>query len=406
VVVRVAAGIGAAAFAVAVLCGHSALRGYLDGPLQFPYRGFEWVRPVSPGIMRLVLAGMVLSSLAMAAGWHYRIASALTAIAAAYFFFLDSAYFQSTAWFTVLMLGLLTFLPAHHLCALDVPRIRRPGRGARLALLLVRFQVGVVYVCSGIAKLNMDFLSGRTLRVMCPDYLLARWFPPNITFQFASVVGTLFDLVIVPLLVWSRTRRAAWVALVLFHLHNALTLPVGVVPWSMLVASTVFLPPHWPRRLRLPMPPATFDGSPVTRPTLFIAAAWMCFQLVLPLRHWLYPGNPHFTEIGFHYSWALRSRRKSTHTELRVVDRVTGKEERMAFDEGLHPIQAARAAGDPYAVWWRAQRLADRRSVAVYADSWVSLNGWPPARLIDPNVDLVAQPFPLLGVPAWVRRQR
>jgi vitamin K-dependent gamma-carboxylase len=404
----VAAGIGTAAFAVAVLIGHPSLRGYLESSIQFPYHGFEWVRALPAAPMRAALVAMVLSSLAMAAGWRYRITSSLTAILSAYFFFLDSAYYQSTGWLTVLVLGLLSFLPAHHLFALDSARISQPGRGARLALFVFRFQVAVVYVFSGVAKLNADFLSGRALRAMSPDYALARWLPSHLAYQLASCVGALFDLLIVPFLLWRRTRRAAWLALVLFHVHNALTLPVGVVPWSMLVASTVFLPPDWPRRLRLRLPPspALSNAYRSSRWTLALVGAWMAFQVALPMRQWFYSGDAYFTEIGFHFSWALRSRRKISTTELRVVDRVTGQEQRIPFEEGLNPTQAARAAGDPYAIWWRAQRLAEVRPVAVHVESWTSLNGWPRARLIDPSVDLASQQFPLLGVPHWVRLHR
>jgi hypothetical protein len=46
--------------------------------------------------------------------------------------------------------------------------------------------------------------------------------------------------------------------------------------------------------------------------------------------------------------------------------------------------QAARAIA--------AEERARGRDVEVRVDAWMSLNGAPPARLIDPDVDLAAEP--------------
>jgi hypothetical protein len=53
-----------------------------------------------------------------------------------------------------------------------------------------------------------------------------------------------------------------------------------------------------------------------------------------------------------------------------------------------------------------AHWLSERHEIAgtpprIYADAWVSLNGRPPAQLIDPTVDLAAQ-RQALGTPSWI----
>lgn len=49
----------------------------------------------------------------------------------------------------------------------------------------------------------------------------------------------------------------------------------------------------------------------------------------------------------------------------------------------------------------RVQRQAAGQDVAVFADSFLSLNGRPAALLIDPTVDLSREPYRLFGQP-WI----
>ncbi len=92
-----------------------------------------------------------------------------------------------------------------------------------------------------------------------------------------SVAGAAFDVSIVPLLLWRRTRFVAWLALVAFHVSTWILFPIGVFPWLMIGVSTVFFAPDWPDHLRprwngwaapvarsnhaAPLTPADFDKS-------------------------------------------------------------------------------------------------------------------------------------------------
>jgi vitamin K-dependent gamma-carboxylase len=411
VVLRVVAGASVAVMAVALLVGVPPLDRYLDAPLHYPYRGLEWIRPLTPAGLRALALALVASGAAMAAGYRYRFSAALTTVGTAYFFLLDKVYFTSLLYLGVLVLCLLTISPANQLLAVDTVPGRAWLRGPWL-LGLMRFQVGCVYVFAGIAKWTEDWLSGRTLSVMMPDYGPARWAlgiaPARSVFAGFAWMGMLFDLAIVPLLCLPATRRAAFVALLIFHVHNAVVLPVELVPWFMLFASTVFLPPSWPRRLGLRLAaPAPANAAPGghSRALRVFVGLWVVVQIALPLRRWASPGNPHFHEIGFPFTWSLRSRFKTSVAELLVVDRKTGQRERAPVGAGLSPSLAQRAAGDPFAIWWSAQEARRGRDVAVYADTWVSLNGSPASRLVDPDVDLAREPFPRSGIPRWVRRE-
>ncbi len=376
-VLRVVAGLALVVLAIFLSFGLKPFDGYLGTSTHFAYRGLEWVKPLPPLGLRFVALVLGLSAGAMVIGWRTRITTKVAAVTTAYLFFLDCAYYESTAYLGVLLLAILAFAPS--------------GR-----LLLVRFQVACVYVFSGISKWNADWLSGRTLRTMAPSHPV----DPSVM----AIGGMLFDIAIVPLLLVRRTRAIAFVALALFHVHNALVLELGAVPWLMLAASTVFLSPSWPRRLA----PSLFRHCPAREVTrggwrLPVALAWISVQLVVPLRRHVVQGDPYFTESGFHFTWALRSRQKSSVAELVAVDRKTGARERLPIARDIPAPQAARVAGDPYAIWQSAQRLAMNRDVEVHADAWVALNGASSVRLVDPNVDLTKVRYPLVGSPCWVR---
>src|SRR5690606_24675454 len=58
-----------------------------------------------------------------------------------------------------------------------------------------------------------------------------------------SWAGAAFDLSIAFLLLWRRTLPWAYAAVVVFHGFTALLFPViGVFPWVMMTAGTIFLP--------------------------------------------------------------------------------------------------------------------------------------------------------------------
>ena len=63
-----------------------------------------------------------------------------------------------------------------------------------------------------------------------------------------SYGGLALDLFAWPALAFRRTRAVALLLLFSFHLLNATLFNIGIFPWMMLAATTVFLEPDWPRR--------------------------------------------------------------------------------------------------------------------------------------------------------------
>ena len=79
--------------------------------------------------------------------------------------------------------------------------------------------------------------------------VIGRWFVEDWLVYLFSYAGLLLDLLAVPLLLWRRTRTAAFALLVVFHFLNDRLFSIGIFPWFAIAATTLFFPPDWPRRL-------------------------------------------------------------------------------------------------------------------------------------------------------------
>ncbi|MBC8085025.1 MAG: HTTM domain-containing protein, partial [Hymenobacter sp.] len=129
-------------------------------------------------------------------------------------------------------------------------------------------------------------------------------------------------------------------------------------------------------------------------------------QVLVPLRHFLYPGDVHWTEEGHHFAWHMMLRAKSGSLTYRVV-LPDGRTETVAPATYLTPRQTSKLVGQPDCILQFAHFLAAdyrRRGlgpVAVYADSWVQLNRRPGRSLVSPTVNLAAQPR-TLGQYPWI----
>jgi hypothetical protein len=177
----------------------------------------------------------------------------------------------------------------------------------------------------------------------------------------------------------------------------------------MIAATLVFFPPSWPRALAK-HPRAPGDSSRATGdstvlrlgPGQYIIVGllglYLAVQLLVPLRHHLYPGNVSWTEEGHRFSWHMKLRDKQATARFVAVDPASGAVEMIRpRGYGLTSEQAGDMLGKPAMVLQFAHHVAGelreqgRENVEIHALIAVSLNGRDPQLLIDPTVDLVAQ---------------
>ena len=62
---------------------------------------------------------------------------------------------------------------------------------------------------------------------------------------------------------------------------------------------------------------------------LGFVAAYLSVQILVPLRHFLYPGSVHWNEEGHRFSWHMKLRDKDARARFYIVDPETGHRERI-----------------------------------------------------------------------------
>jgi vitamin K-dependent gamma-carboxylase len=395
---------------------------YLDPVYHFTYVGFDWVRPLSPTGMALLFALMGCAALFVALGAFTRTAAFVFFLAFTYVELIDQAAYLNHYYLVSLLALLFTVLPVSRAYALDA---RRPERGAALAATvprwvhtLLRVQIGLVYVFAGLAKLNHDWLfEAQPLRLWLGRFVELPLVGPLLalpaTAYVMSWVGAAFDLLIVPLLLYPRTRKVAYLVALVFHGLIWLLFPIGIFSFLMLVCATLFFEPSWPRALVARFRKEGVDDvqGPDSRatptrplpPALLVAlGVYLAIQVAVPLRLLLYPGASSWTEEGFRFAWRVMLTEKTGHVEFEIVHPSSGRRVYLNPRSELTPLQYAMMSTQPDLIHAYAHHVAKRYEAAglgrvrVHAHAWAALNGRPSQRLIDPNVDLAAEARTLL----------
>jgi hypothetical protein len=265
---------------------------------------------------------------------------------------------------------------------------------------LLRFQVGMVYFFSGLAKINGDWLlRGEPLATWLPARadlpLLGALFTVPATAIALAWLGAFFDLTIVAWLSWKRTRRVAFLAVIAFHTLTWLLFPaIGVFPLLMTLSATVFFDPAWPRGLTGPAEPASPQPSFRMRAGGVVPIAlYVAVMIAMPLRHHLVPGDVKWTGEGYLGSWQVMLSEKSGSATFLVTDPESGATWAVAPPEVLTPRQVVVMATDPVMIRQAADLIAsDLGDVGVAADVVMSFNGRPSVQFTDPDVDLADMP--------------
>ena len=397
---------------------------YVEPAHHFTYSGFWWVQPWPGWGMYAHFALLGLASLGVALGYRYRLSIIAFFLLFTYVELIDkTTYLNHYYWISLASL-LMVFLPLHRTASLDAWRnpSLRSETAASWVVWVLRAQVGVVYLFGGIAKLNADWLfSAQPMRIWLYNngdlFLVGPLLREAWVAYSMSWAGAAFDLTIVGWLLWRRSRPAAFVVLVLFHVMTWILFPIGMFPWLMIAGATVFFPSDWPHqvisKLRRRPRAAASQARPSPLEPSWTSRAWLVglllfafVQVAMPLRHWAYPGNVRWNEDGYRFSWRIMLTEKTGLVRFRVTDTVTGEQWLEYPEEYLTPLQYERMAYQPDMILATAHIIAQDassrgRSVQVRADAFVTMNGRPAARFVDPEVDL-ASVKPGLQPKSWV----
>jgi vitamin K-dependent gamma-carboxylase-like protein len=411
-------------------------RYYIQPAFHFTYYGFERVHPWPGPWMHLHFFVLGVLALAVALGVWYRAAVVAFFVGFSYVFLLDQARYLNHFYLITLLSFLLIFVPANRVWSIDARRNDRRTTTVRTwSLWLLRLQVGIPYFYAGVAKINADWLRGEPLgawmaaRADLP--FVGSWLTHAGVVLLFAYGALLLDLLMVPGLLWKRSRPYAFAVACLFHLLNSQLFTIGIFPFLMITATTIFFPPDWPRKVIARIRAVQRERGESKEPALsesngrfiepsaassmharmatVLVAAYAAVQILVPLRHHLYPGDVNWTDEGHRFSWRMKLRDKNSTARFEAVDRVTGERIDVDWRTVLASWQFEEMSTRPDMILQFSHYLADDvrrrtgRSVGIHATVCTSLNSSMPQLLIDPAVDLSTRPRSLLPA-EWTAR--
>ena len=309
----------------------------------------------------------------------------------------------------------MIFLPANQYASLDVKQQRTLEQKAMpywVSLLFI-IQVAIVYFYAAIAKFYPDWLNGTFTRILLTgttsnEFFLAL-FSNKYFYLFIAYAGILFDLLIVPLLLFKKTRTIALVASLSFHLFNAIFLQIGIFPFFALTFSLFFYPPEKIRKLFLRNKPV-FNESVAENHFgkqifLFFLLPFLFIQLLLPLRHHLIEGDVLWTEEGHRLSWRMMLRKRDGFINFKIKNNNTGEMTSYDYHKNLSPKQARTLATKPDFIWQYCQKIKQEyhgKNISIFIDCKNNINNGEFKTLIDPKQDFAKAEWNYFWHNEWI----
>lgn len=374
----------------------------IDPQVTFSFIGFEWLKPLPGFGMYFYFIAMGVFGLAIMLGYRYRIAIISYTILWAGVYFMQKTAYNNHYYLLLLISFLLIFLPANSYASLDVRqnRIKEENTMPYWISLLFIIQVAIVYVFASIAKFYPDWLDGTFTRNLLADstnvitlkkLFLQKWF-----YLFIAYMGIIFDLLIVPLLLFKKTRMLALLASLTFHLFNAIFLEIGIFPFFALTFALFFYEPETIRSvfLRRKTSIETDNGHSNyygKKIVYFLIIPYLIIQLLLPLRHHFIEGDVLWTEEGHRLSWRMMLRERNGFIHIRIKDLKTGEESLYDYRKNLTDKQIQNLATKPDFIWQYCQYIKKEfkgKEIAIFIDCKNSINRKEYKTLIDPKFDM------------------
>ena len=387
-----------------------------DPQFTFSFIGFEWLQPLPGFGMYFYFVLMGFFGLAIMLGYRYRIAITSYTILWAGVYFMQKSSYNNHYYLLLLISFLLIFLPANRYASLDVKqnRVSEEKTMPYWISLLFIIQVGIVYVFASLAKFYPDWLdgtftknllSGTTSRPFFLELFSQKWF-----YLFIAYAGILFDLLIVPFLLFKKTRTLALIASVIFHIFNSITLQIGIFPFFALTFALFFYEPETIRRLFLRKKPKLEDENLSQnlygkRIVYFLMIPYLIIQIALPLRHHFIEGDVLWTEEGHRLSWRMMLRERNGYITIQIKDLKTGNVSIYDYRKNLTDKQAQNLATKPDFIWQYCQRIKEEykgKPIAIYIDCKNSINRKELKTLIDPKFDMAKAEWDYFGHNKWV----
>jgi len=404
----------------------------LNLKVKFKYYGFEWVQLLPGNGMYLYVEICAILALGIATGCCYRFCSITFFILFTFLFLQEMTLYLNHFYLVCIICFVFIFLPLNKCFSVDSYLQSKKTKKIEKdyyylpywSLWTMKTLIVIVYTYAGIAKLNEDWLRGEPLLHWLParqnipivGYFLAK---PWLAFLF-SYGGLFLDTFIGAALWFKKTRLIGFIGVFFFHLMNKLIFNIGIFPWVMLASTTIFFSPDWvvklydgyknldsvcftqimyPEIQKLPQTRKKFSKLQIRQKLIIIGILiFIAYNILMPLRHWTYPGNVNWTEEGHRWSWRMKLRDKAGVAQFYITDSENNKTIKVDQNKLLTRKQQSKISCRPELIHLFAHEVATRYQESkkkwpkVTAEVICSLNFRPNQYMVDQNFDLASVP--------------
>ncbi|MGB0429968.1 MAG: HTTM domain-containing protein [Bacteroidia bacterium] len=340
---------------------------FVTSKMTIPFLGFDWLAQIIHGPTAYFwYAAMAILGLMVMIGYKYKWSVGLYGVLWWSVYLSQKSHYNNHYYLMVVLCFLMLLLPAHRAFSIDSikSKVRSHITPNWVYIVLIGL-FWIVYSYASVNKIYEDWLNAVPISIwfkqkshywLIGPLLKQQWMPWLIAYG-----GIVFDGLIIPALLWRKTRIWAFALNLIFHLFNSAVFQIGVFPYLMIAITVLFFEPETIRSLFLKSKPAIDKLNTKnykTNSTITIAIlAFLLMNILLPLRHNLFEGNVDYTEEGHRMSWRMMLRSKGGNIHFYVRDPITRKKERVELSNYLSNKQRNTLATHPDAVYWFVQKL-------------------------------------------------
>ncbi|MEP2935349.1 MAG: HTTM domain-containing protein [Gilvibacter sp.] len=405
---------------------------FMSGPeFLFSYEGLEFIRPMSHGVLKVINIGMIVAAVLITIGFLYRYATVFFFLGFSYFTLIDKTIYNNHLYLIMLLALVLIFIPAAN--KYSIKALLSKKTLARVVpswnQYLLAFLIGLPYFFGGIAKLSPNWLSTNLVKEIVSSSqssFLTELFPQNILIGFLKYGGLIYDLGIVFLLFYKKTRWLGLALVVIFNLsnHSILFNDIGLFPFLMIASTILFFDAQkvgsftdkMLRRIGLVItknqaPPATINTSSLVKG---LVLAFVVFQLVFPLRHHFLTSNPEWTGVAQRFSWRMKLQSKNLVVfNMQLVDQTGAKSVPVQAKTFVTANQYIHLVEDPFNLIALSKYISKQatekgviENAKVFADVQLIFNSKQIQPLCDTSLDLTTINASKINNEAWIKQLR
>jgi len=384
---------------------------YIEPAIHFHYGWFPFIEvPGKFTYLLFIITG--ISALCVSIGYKYRFAIVFFFLGFSYIELLDKTTYLNHYYFISVISFILIWLPAQAYFSIDAKQdsTLRSSLIPQWQIDVLKLMLAIVYIYAGLAKLNSDWLlNAMPLTIWLPTKfnlpILGSLMHEKWMHYLFSWGGAIYDLSIVFLLLWSRTRIFGFILVLIFHILTRALFPIGMFPYIMIISSLIFFSADFHERLinwmrKIIKHPkqdheTKYSNRSAIKLSLAVLSVFMIIQLALPLRHLCYNENVFWTERGYRYAWRVMLMEKTGYANFKILDGQSGKRFFVQNQDFLTPLQEKEMSTQPDFILEYGKYLGEHFSsqghenVQVFVESYASLNGRPSQVFIDPKVNLM-----------------